>query len=152
MKSRVRSQEQKVSIRFSLLLTTDSLLGFGCIEFDDFENHLRRQIEIFQIEPFVDRVDLAHAGAEVGDYQPFLIQNIGVAAAAGGAGFDVEMQISRGGVNQLDDGGAFRHIHAVVVALDLGFDPRLMALAVELQRMSGGGCFEAAAAYVRSGV
>ncbi len=52
------------------------------VELYDLEDHLRRQVEILEVEPFVNGMNFAHAGAEIGHDQAFLVQHVGIAAAA----------------------------------------------------------------------
>ena len=54
------------------------------------------------------------------------------------------MEIFRRGVNELHNRRALGHVHAVVIALDLSFDPGVVALAVDIQHVARCRVLEAA--------
>jgi hypothetical protein len=52
------------------------------IQLHDLKRHVRRRVHVLHVEPFLNSVDRAHAGAEVGAFDPTAIEDIRVTAAA----------------------------------------------------------------------
>src|SRR5262245_44479513 len=88
-------------------------------------------------------MDIAHAGGQVSDLQPFSVEYVGVAAESGGEGLQLDPEVLSRALHQPHNRRVVRNMHAVVVALDLRFDGCLKTLAIQFQNMAGRGFFEA---------
>ena len=52
------------------------------VELHDFQSHFGGSVHVFNVKPFLDRVDGPHARAEIGALDSLAIENVRVAAAA----------------------------------------------------------------------
>ncbi len=52
------------------------------VQLHDFQSHLGGRVHVLDVQPFFDRVNRPHAGAEVGALDSTAIENVRVAAAA----------------------------------------------------------------------
>ena len=113
------------------------------IESDGFQHHLSGKIQILQVEPFLDRMDVAHAGREIGDFQPLLVKDVGVTSAPGCHCLDFDIQVLGRSAHQLDNRRLIGDVHAVVITFDFSFHPRSKRLAIQFQFVTSGGLFQA---------
>jgi hypothetical protein len=70
-------------------LTRLAASGPGGVQAQHLDDHLRGADHVTDAQPLLDGVDVAHAGAEVGDLQAAPVQDVRVAAAAHGRAFDL---------------------------------------------------------------
>src|ERR1043165_2493117 len=89
----------------SFILPPSSLLferGLA-VEAHDLKGHLGGGVHVFYVEPFLDGVDGAHSGAEIGALDAFPVEDVRVAAAARSHRLDLEAHARGGLLDEPDD-------------------------------------------------
>src|ERR1700736_5790592 len=94
------------------------------VEADGLDHQAGGEHQVTHVDPLVDGVDLAHAAGEAGDLEPALREDVGVRAAAGGAGRAGAAGGDRGPLHQAHDGGVVADVEPRVLTVDLRLDPR----------------------------